>query len=115
MDVFPEIDNPAWGLEDAPEADVDEVKMGDGYVLRRPKGINYLKNIWNPTWDSLEVVDARSTYAWLKARLKLTPFQWTHPVSGVVYQVVCTAVKLTYNQFNDEILNATFEEDFNPA
>lgn len=115
MDVFPTIDKPAYGLEDAPEADVDEVKMGDGYVLRRPKGINYIKNTWNPSWDSLEDTVARSTYAWLLARLMITPFQWTHPVTGVVYQVVCKAVKLSYNAFNDEILTATFEQDFNPV
>lgn len=115
MDVFPAIANPDYGLEDAPEADIDEVKMGDGYVLRRPKGINYIKHTWPMKWDSLEVAVARSTYAWLLARLKLTPFNWTHPVTGVVFQVTCQEVKLAYNQFNDEILTATFEQDFNPA
>ena len=115
MDVFPTIDNPAWGLEDDPQADVDIVKMGDGYVLRRPKGINYISNTWPLTWDSLEVAVANSTHAWLTARLNLTPFSWTHPVTGVVYQVVCTAAKLAYNQYNDYILTATFEQDFNPV
>lgn len=115
MDVFPTIENPSYGLEDAPEADVDEVKMGDGYVLRRPKGINYLRNTWTPSWDSLEAAVARATHKWLTDRLKLTPFLWTHPVTGVQYQVVCQSAKLVYNQFNDEILSATFEEDFNPV
>ena len=115
MDVFPTIDNPDYGLEDAPEADVDVIKMGDGYEIRRPKGINYIKETWTPTWDSLEVAVARSTHKWLVARLNLTPFSWTHPVTGVVYQVVCTAAKLSYNQYNDEILTATFEQDFNPV
>ena len=115
MDVFPDIGNPDYGLEDAPEADVEEIKLGDGYVVRRPKGINYLKETWTPTWSTIEAPVARSTMAWLKARLKVKPFKWTHPISGVVYQVVCTAAKLSYNQFNDEILTATFEQDFNPA
>jgi phage-related protein len=115
MDSFPNIKAPAYGLEDAPEADVEEVKMGDGYTLRRPKGINYIKDKWDLTWDSLEDTDARSTFAWLKARMNLIPFLWTHPVSGVVYQVICKSPKLTYNQFNDEVLTATFEQDFNPA
>lgn len=115
MDVFPTIPNPAYGLEDAPEADIDEVKMGDGYVFRRPKGLNYIKHTWPLTWDSLEVAQARSTHAWLRERLKLTAFKWTHPVTGVVYQVTCQEVKLTYNQYNDEILTATFEQDFNPV
>jgi len=115
MDVFPAIDNPDYGLEDTPEADIDEVKMGDGYVFRRPKGLNYLKYTWPLKWNTLEVADAREVYAWLKARLKLVPFHWTHPITGVVYQVTCQEVKLTYNEFNDEILTATFEQDFNPA
>lgn len=115
MDVFPTIPNPAWGLEDDPQADVDVVVMGDGYKLRRPKGINYISNTWPLTWDSLTVEQARTTHAWLKARLNLIPFHWTHPVTGEVFQVVCTAAKLAYNQYNDEILTATFEQDFNPA
>lgn len=115
MDVFPTISAPAYGLEDSPEADIDTVKMGDGYVLRRPKGINSIKNTWPLTWDMLEADVARSTYDWLLPRLNLTPFKWTHPVRGVVYQVVCTSLKLAYNQFNDEVLTATFEQDFNPA
>ena len=115
MDVFPNIDKPAWGLEDDPQADVDEVKMGDGYVLRRPKGINFLSESWSPSWDSLEAAVALSTHLWLKARLKITPFAWTHPVTGVVFQVICTSAKLSYNQYNDYILTATFEQDFNPV
>lgn len=115
MDTFPLTETPDWGLNEDTEADMDEVKMGDGYVLRRPKGINYLKDSWSPTWGSLEDAEARSTQKWLKARLSRTPFLWMHPVEKVLKQVICTKVQLTYNQFNDTILNATFEEDFNPA
>lgn len=115
MDVFPTIDKPDWGLDVGTEADVDEIKLGDGYVSRRPKGINFLKDSWSPTWSSLDVEVARTTHKWLRARLKWKPFMWLHPVDLVQVQVVCLSVKLTYNQFNDEILTATFEQDFNPA
>lgn len=115
MDIFPDIELPDWGLEVDTEADIDEVVLGDGYVVRRPKGLNHLKDSWSPTWSGLEVAVARSTHAWLRERLNRTPFKWTHPVSGLEVQVICKSVKLTYNQFNDEILNATFTQDFNPA
>lgn len=115
MDVFPAIDAPAYGFEDSPQADIDVVNMGDGYELRRPKGINYLSYTWPLTWESLSYTVARQTLTWLTVRLKLTPFLWTHPISGVVYQVVCTEARLAYNQFDDEILTATFKQDFNPA
>lgn len=114
MDVFPAIAVPDYGLEDNPKADVEEVKLGDGYVFRRPTGINYLSYEWPLKWDALDVAVARSTHAWLTARLMLIPFLWTHPVRGVVYKVICTEAKLVYNNFNDEILTATFKQDFNP-
>lgn len=115
MENFPIADKPDWGLSDEVEADMEEVVLGDGYVVRRPKGINYLKGSWSPSWSNLEVASARSTRDWLTARLKRTPFMWTHPVSGVQVQVICESVKLTYSQFNDEVLVAEFKQDFNPA
>lgn len=116
MDDFSTLNLPApdWGLNDSAEADVDEIKMGDGYVVRRPKGINYLKEAWSPKWQLLEKDQAEAAYQWLKQRLKVTPFLWIHPVSGLTYKVVCTSVSLNYTGFGDYGLSASFEQDFNP-
>lgn len=114
MEYFPDIGTPDYGLADQPTANIDEVELGDGYVTRRPKGINYLKHTWSPSWSGLEPDVARASHAWLIARLGLTPFIWTHPVSGVGYKVICRSASLTYNQYGDEVLSASFEQDFNP-
>ena len=114
MDIFPDIGTPDYGLEVATETDMEEITLGDGYVLRRPNGINYLKDSWSPVWSGLEAAQARSTHAWLRERLNRTPFKWVHPITGLQVQVICSAVRLTYNQFNDEVVSASFKQDFNP-
>jgi len=115
MDEFLAAGAPDWGISDEPKADVIEVRLGDGYTLRQPTGINHVRDGWSPVWSGLEKEDARAAYAWLRSRLKLTPFLWVHPVTGQPVKVICQSVRLEYNQFNDEILSATFEQDFNPS
>lgn len=114
LETFPDIGTPDWGLSVDPGADVTIVKLGDGYVVRQPTGINHLKDSWNPQWSTITDAQALSTYAWLRARLKLKAFLWPDP-EGVVKQVVCTSVRLTYNQYNDIGIAAAFEQDFNPV
>ncbi len=114
LESFPTIAAPNWGLQVGTEADVRTQKLGDGYVMRAPAGLNHIRDSWNPTWGDLTEAEALATLAWLKARLKVTPFLWTDP-QGVVKQVVCQDVRLGYNQFNSMELSATFEEDFNPV
>jgi phage-related protein len=115
VDQFPSIEAPDWGLTDEPKADVNEVSLGDGYVIRQPKGINSVRDSWSPEWSGLEVAVARSTFTWLRNRLGVTPFLWIHPVTGKEVKVICRGVRLGYNEFNDEILSASFEQDFNPS
>lgn len=112
-DVFPAIGNPAWGLADRTKDEVYTVKMGDGYILAQPKGINHQREVWNPKWNDLAPAVAASTYAWLKARKEVTPFLWDHP-DGYQVQVRCTNVTMVRTQFGISALEATFEEDFNP-
>jgi phage-related protein len=115
VDTFPLADKPDWGLTDQPQANVTAVKFGDGYELRQPNGINYIQEGWSPTWSNLTKESAEQTYAWLKARLALTAFYWTHPVSGMRFKVKCSNVSLNNAGFNDYKLAATFVQDFNPA
>lgn len=116
MENFPLTEAPDWGFaEDDPDVAVTEIRMGDGYVLRQKQGINHIRDKWAPSWSSLTKVQAESTYQWLRERKKLTAFLWTHPISGVVTQVVCTGVTLAYNDYNDYALRAEFERDFNPV
>lgn len=115
MDIFPDIGTPDWGFtEEDPEASVTQVQFGDGYTLRQPDGINYLRDAWSLTWSSLDEATAVATYQWLRVRKNLKAFLWTHPVSGNVIQVICTSVSLSYVDYNDYALRANFKRDFNP-
>lgn len=111
--VFPLTMAPDWGLEDTVDANIEEQALGDGYVVRRPKGINYLRSSWSPSWSLLTKDQAEDTYAWLKARLKLTPFYWTHPTDGNQYKVICTSVSKVISDVGIYQLKAEFTQDFN--
>lgn len=113
METFPLSVAPDWGLESNPEADVEEQQLGDGYVLRRAKGINYIRDSWSPSWGFLDEVECRDTYAWLKSRLKLTAFLWPHPTEGVTYKVVCKSVSMVVSDVGVFALRASFVQDFN--
>lgn len=115
METFPLNDKPDWGLNDQVQANVTKVKFGDSYELRQPNGINYLQEGWSLGWSNLDKDQALQIYAWLKQRLSLTAFYWTHPVTGVRFKVICGNCSLTHAGYDDYKLSATFTQDFNPA
>ena len=113
VDAFPLKVAPDWGLTDEPTANIEETTLGDGYVLRRKKGINHLRSTWNPSWGMLTKQQADATYSWLKERLSLTAFMWTHPDTGETHKVVCQRVTKVVSEFNNYTMQATFVQDFN--
>lgn len=113
METFPLNTAPDWGLQSSPTADIEEQKLGDGYVLRRAKGLNHLRESWTPSWSFLTEAEAESNYAWLKQRMHLTPFLWTHPTENIAYKVVCKSVSKVVTDVGIFALRATFEQDFN--
>lgn len=113
MDVFPLDVAPDWGFSDDPTADIEEQVLGDGYVLRRPKGINYIRGSWSPSWGHLTKQEANDTFLWLRERLQLTAFLWTHPETQEQHKVICTKVVRTSSEYNNYSLKVTLTEDFN--
>lgn len=118
-DVFPppgtELEAPDWGFSEAPEADVEVSKFGDGYAARGLKGLNGILDTWNPVYSNCTPAAGEAAYAFLKPRLGWNPVLWTHPVSGVVYKVICKSLKKTYDVYGNIILDVQFEHDFNPG
>lgn len=118
-DVFPppgvELEAPDWGFSESPDADVIVSKFGDGYAARELKGLNAISDMWAPSYSNCEVAHAEAAYAFLKPRLKWNPVLWTHPISGTVYKVICTALKITYDTWGNAVLDVQFERDFNPG
>ena len=116
MDVFPFNDwTPDWGLQDQPKADIEEVTLGDGYVLRRPNGINYIRSTWEPSYSFLDKEQQAQIVSWIRPRLGFVPFLWTHPVTQEVHQVICKQIKHAATDVGIFPVTLQLEQDFNPA
>lgn len=107
--------DPDWGFKESPQAKVNEQELGDGYVFREPKGLNHIKRTFPMTWSELDEQVAEAAYDWLLPKLKLTPIRIKHPVRGTTHQVVIDSLDITYDTYNNAVLNLTVTEDFNPV
>lgn len=118
-DVFPppgvELEAPDWGFSESPKADVEVSNFGDGYAARELKGLNAISDSWNPVYSNCTLVDGEAAYNFLKPRIGWNPVMWAHPITGVVYKVICESIKKTYDQWDNIILDIQFERDFNPG
>lgn len=116
LDVFPfEHLTPDWGLSGDVKTDVETVQLGDGYTLRRPKGINYIKETWSPQFGFLTQDEQEQMLAWLRPRLNLVPFLWMHPTHNKYFQVVCTSLKYSATDVGIFPVQITLEQDFTPV
>lgn len=107
--------NPDWGLSLTPDANVDIQSLGDGYETRESVGLNSVRESMSPKWSNLDPPVGQQCYAYLKPKLKKESVLWTHPVTGTVYKVIPETVTLTWDEFNNEVLDVTFRQDFNPG
>jgi len=118
-DVFPpvglDLGTPDWGFKESPDAEVEVSKLGDGYESRELIGLNPIKKTYEPVWSYLTEEVAQAAYDFITARLKWKAVLWTHPVTGVVLKVVPLAVDITYDTFDNAVLNITFKTDHNPG
>lgn len=106
---------PDWNFGDRAEADIEESVLGDGYVFRQARGLNFKKGSWSPVWSNLDPVKGQALYDWLLARLKLVTIQWVHPVRNTVLKVTVEDVSLVWDQWNNAILSVSFKQSFNPV
>lgn len=105
---------PDWGLATDYTTDLEEITLGDGYILRRPKGLNHARQSWSPGYSNLTLQERDQMVAWLRPRLGMTPFLWQHPVSKVWHKVVCNKLRTTESEYNVHPVNFDLQEDFNP-
>lgn len=109
METLPDIP-PDWEPENTPQANVDVTKLGDGYELRRPNGINYIRDQISLSWSTLFKHEYDELRPFLRDRLKLTPFLWTAPGRSKPQKWVCE--ELSDMQRNGILygISATFRE-----
>lgn len=107
--------NPDWGLSLTPDANVDIQSLGDGYEVRESVGLNSIRENMSPKWSNLIPAMALECYNYLKPRLKRDSVTWVHPVTGTVYKVIPESISLTWDEWNNGVLEVTFRQDFNPG
>ena len=119
-EIFPPLEHqpmedPDWNFGDKGEATIEENTLGDGYVFRKAKGLNFKKGSWSPTWSNLDPVKGQALYDWLFARLKLDTIRWVHPVRNTELKVTIEEVSLVWDQYNNAVLSVSFKQSFNPV
>ena len=104
-----------YGPEYQFAARIDQAQFGDGYVQRRPAGINNQRRSYNLQWTLLSRDEYDELHLFLSQRLNLTPFLWQAPWDDVLRQWICTSMsgpRPTSARFAN--MQAAFIEDFTP-
>lgn len=117
--IFPpvgmKLGQPDWGFKHDPTADVEVVKLGDGYEFREPKGLNHISTAFQPVWSNLDPLVATAAYEDLLPDLKLRERLWIHPLTGATWKVIPEALSLEYDTWGNAILSITWRQGFNPG
>lgn len=92
---------------------VTVVKFGDGYEKRQAFGINQNLKSWSLQFSNRTDTDADGIEAFLDARAGVESFDWTAP-SGGAYKYVCREWSRTLENFNNNTIQATFEQVAEP-
>jgi phage-related protein len=111
----PNFPAPDWGFAQSPEANVDVQKLGDGYESRESVGLNSIRETFPVKYSTLDKGVGQAAYDYLKPKLNKESVTWVHPVTGVTYKVIPESLSLTYDTWNNEVLEITFRQDFNPG
>lgn len=119
-EIFPpagwaDMGTPDWGLADKAQADIEETKLGDGYVFRQARGLNFIRSAFSPTWPNLPPALGQQAYDWLNLRRKLVPIRWRHPIRDTYIQVTIEDVTITWDEYNNAVLSLELQQDFNPV
>ncbi|WP_395066200.1 phage tail protein [Paraburkholderia silvatlantica] len=91
----------SWCVSSA-SADVEpRVRMaqfGDGYVQRRPAGINTQDQAWNVELRNLLQPKADAVLDFLSARNGVDVFNWTPPRTDLALDVICPSWSWSYGE-----------------
>lgn len=85
--VFPNVANPVYPLNEGRENPAISSQMENGIVVSRPR-FTRIRKKWVLKWTALKTNEYQVlTDFWDKVCGGSLEFQWTHPVTGVVYTV----------------------------
>ena len=92
---------------------VTAFKFGDGYEKRQSFGINQNLKSWSLEFRNRSDTEANNIEAFLDARAGVESFDWTEPF-GTGYKYVCREWSRTVEMFNNNTIQATFDEVAEP-
>lgn len=94
METLPNIPM-AYEPQITSEFAADVVRFGDGYVQRRPSGINSVTETWSVEWLNLGRADYEVVYQFLQVRKSVEPFLWQPPWEDAPRVWVCESLSST--------------------
>ena len=113
MATFPATPAPVYGAEKRSQPAVRSVKFGDGYEQRLTFGLNQNPKTWSLNWSNITEADCDTLEAFLDARAGQESFDWTPP-SGGGAKWVCREWSRTLESYNNNSVQATFEQVAEP-
>lgn len=92
---------------------VRKAQFGEGYAQRAGDGLNTKKQTWNITLDA-DMDEIQDALDFLDRHEGHVPFLWTPPGKPAPIWVVCGGYDETPHVASQNIVTATFEQDFEP-
>lgn len=104
---------PDFGLSQKYDTKSRVISFGDGYSQFLTKGLNQQKSEWQLTFSQRTNTERDLIRAYLRGAKGETAFSWTPPY-GSAGKFVCSEWKTDYTSYNNNTLNATFRQVFEP-
>lgn len=92
---------------------VRESRFGDGYVQRVGDGLNNKQQSWSITLDG-DLPEMEEAMEFLDRHAGHISFLWTPPGRSQPIRVICKGYDETPHVASQNIITATFEQDFKP-
>jgi len=90
------------------------VQFGDGYAQRVTMGLNPQTTIHNLSFLSRSNSERDLIRAYFRGAAGVQAFTWTDPQTGATGKYVCQDWSITYNNFNNNNIQAKFRQVFEP-
>jgi len=107
--INPQID----GAEAELQADILQLRMGDGYTVRQPRGLNFQLVTNRLLWGPLTTAQRNQMLAFFRERGGHKPFYYAVP-HDVTRQYIATNVRWSAMNFDLWTLSAVLTETFDP-
>jgi phage-related protein len=96
------------------QANTQAFSFGDGYTKRVKLGLNAQTETWNLQLRNRTNTERDEIRTFLKQARGQSAFAWVDPASGISGKYVCSEWSTTFNQHNNNDIQASFRKVFEP-